>query len=240
MTAALELREVTAGYSGIPALRGISMDLAAGEVVALIGPNGAGKSTVLRSIVGAIRPMSGTIQSFGSPLVGRKVEHVARLGITLVPDDRGVFPDLTVREHLRLADTSAKGSDTAEVLEWFPKLREVLRRRCGLLSGGEQQMLGLAKALLAKPNVLMVDEMSLGLAPIVVQDLLPIIRRLADDRRMAVLLVEQHLHLALSIADRGVILNRGEIVLEGRSESLLADPDGIQRAYFGEAAATGR
>lgn len=240
MTAALELRDVTAGYSGIPALRSVSIDVGAGEVVALIGPNGAGKSTVLRSIVGAVRPVSGTICSFGVPLVGKKVEHVARLGITLVPDDRGVFPDLTVREHLRLADTSGKSSGVPEVLAWFPKLREVQRRRCGLLSGGEQQMLGLAKALLAKPRVLMVDEMSLGLAPIVVRDLLPIIRRLADDRRMAVLLVEQHLHLALSIADRGVIMNRGEIVLEGQSESLLAHPERVERAYFGDSADAAR
>jgi branched-chain amino acid transport system ATP-binding protein len=169
----------------------------------------------------------------GEPLGRRKPHQIARVGVLLVPDDRGIFFGLTVREHLRLAGRKNDPSREAQVLDSFPVLRGLDGRKAGLMSGGEQQMLAIAKALLARPKVLIIDEMSLGLAPKIVQEMLPAIRDLARADGIGVVLVEQHIELALSIADRGVILNHGRVVLRGAASDLLRDRHLVEAAYFG-------
>ena len=226
---ALRVRGLTSGHHGLTAVRDVSFDVPAGRVLALLGPNGAGKTTTLLSVVGLLRRSAGEVESFGTPL-GRRPEANARAGVTLVPDDRGVFHRLTVAENLRLARNP---QHLDAVLDDFPKLRTLWGRRCGLLSGGEQQMLALAKALLQRPRVLLVDEMSMGLAPRAAQELMPILRRQADERGLAVVLVEQHVDLALSIADRAAVLRQGRIVLQDDASELGAHRDRIEDAYFG-------
>ncbi|MBL7499259.1 ATP-binding cassette domain-containing protein [Frankia sp. CNm7] len=230
--AALEISGLSAGYNGVPAVRDLSISVAQGEVLALLGPNGAGKTTTLLAAVGLLPALRGSVVALGTPLRGRRVERTARAGVSLVPAGRGVFHQLTVAENLRLARRRG-GADLDETLGHFPPLRPLLGRRCGLLSGGEQQMLALAKALLAGPRVLLVDELSLGLAPLAVRGLLPTIRALADERRMAVVLVEQHLDLALSVADRAVVLHHGRVALAGRAAELRERRDLVEAAYFG-------
>jgi branched-chain amino acid transport system ATP-binding protein len=224
----LELRGLTAGYGGAAAVRGLDLAVASGEVVALLGPNGAGKTTTLLAACGLVPAPAGSARFAGRPL-NRRVEHNARAGLVLVPDNRGVFASLSVRDNLRLA---ARGGAVDQVLDLFPELCRLLGRRCGLLSGGEQQMLALAKAMLTGPRVLLIDEMSLGLAPIAVQRMLPTIRRLAD-RGAGVVLVEQHIDLALSIADRALVLHHGRVALTGTAAQLRADPRAVEHAYFG-------
>ncbi|WP_246636315.1 ABC transporter ATP-binding protein [Actinoplanes hulinensis] len=227
----LRLDAVTAGYAGIPAVRDIGLSVASGEIVAMLGPNGAGKTTTLRTAAGILTPMTGTVAAFGRPL-RRRLEQNARAGLVLVPDTRGVFHSLTVRENLTLA-RRRRGDSLDDVLDLFPALRELMGRRCGQLSGGEQQMLAIAKALVHRPRVLLIDEMSMGLAPVAVQALLPSIRALADRFAVGVLLVEQHIDLALSIADRAVVLHHGRIVLTGPAAELRADRNAVAEAYFG-------
>jgi branched-chain amino acid transport system ATP-binding protein len=233
MNAALEISGLTSGYLGVPAVRDITLSVQPGQVLAMLGPNGAGKSTILLSAVGVIAPMKGDVASFGRRLNGMRTEKVARLGVSLVPDNRGVFYSLTVADNLRLARRGSRAGDHEEVLGHFPKLDSLRRRKCGLLSGGEQQMLALAKALLTEPKVLLIDEMSLGLAPIIVQGLLPIIRDFARDRQMAVVLVEQHIDLALRVADQAIVVNHGRVVLEGTAAELRGNRDRVEAAYFG-------
>lgn len=233
-TAALSVRGLTSGHLGMVAVRDIGFDVAPGTVLTLLGPNGAGKSTILLSLVGVLRPMAGEVRSYGTKLAA-KPEANARAGVTLVPDDRGVFHSLTVAENLRLARNSA---DLESVLDDFPKLRTLWRRRCGLLSGGEQQMLALAKALLQRPKVLLVDELSLGLAPKAAQELMPILRHQADSRGLAVVLVEQHVDLALSIADDAAVLHHGRIALLDRASTLRQERHRIEDAYFGRSSSS--
>jgi branched-chain amino acid transport system ATP-binding protein len=228
--AALEISGLTAGYGALPVVRDVSLMIGEGEVVALLGANGAGKTTTLLSAAGVIRPAAGEIRLLGRDVVGRRPHQIAREGLVLVPDDRGVFHGLSVRENLRLA----RGKDLDAVLELFPALRPLLSRRCGVLSGGEQQMLALAKALLASPRVLLIDELSLGLAPVIVERLLPVIRQIALDRGMAVLLVEQHTPMALSVADRVYVMRRGRIALEGAAAELRERRDLLEASYLGE------
>jgi branched-chain amino acid transport system ATP-binding protein len=230
VTAVLSLRKVTAGYAGVPALRKLDLALAEGEIVALLGPNGAGKTTTLLTAAGVIAPMAGSIAAFGRPL-SRRLERNARAGLALVPDTRGVFHGLTVRQNLALPRRWRAGLPAA--LELFPALDGLMGRRCGLLSGGEQQMLAIAKALVARPKVLLVDEMSMGLAPIAVRALLPAIRALADRFGVGVVLVEQHIDLALSIADRAIVLHHGHVALAGAAADLRADRHAVAEAYFG-------
>ncbi len=231
MTAAIELSGLTAGYRQLAVVRDLTLSVAEGEVVALLGANGAGKTTTLLTAAGVLEPLGGDVRVLGRSVVGRRPDRIARDGLVLVPEDRGVFHQLTVAENLRLA---RRRRGTNGVLELFPALKPLLGRRCGLLSGGEQQMLGLAKALLAEPRVLLVDELSLGLAPVIVERLLPVIRRIATERRMAVLLVEQHVPMALAVADRAYVLSHGQLVLEGDTAELRRRKDLLEASYLGE------
>jgi branched-chain amino acid transport system ATP-binding protein len=235
-TAALEVDGLAAGYFGSPVVRDINLRVAPGEVVALLGPNGAGKTTTLETIAGLNQPMAGTIKLHGEPTAGRATHLLARDGLSLVPEGRALFFGLTVSEHLRLA-RSKDGVGQEELLQMLPELQKCLDRKAGLLSGGEQQMLAVGRALVSRPRILLVDEMSLGLAPVIVERLLPILRRVADELGTAVLFVEQHVALALEIADRAYVLTHGRIVLEGPAEKLAADRRLITASYLGETVA---
>lgn len=229
----LEVEDLSCGYNGLPAVRGLDLTVAAGEVVSILGPNGAGKTTTLLALAGLLPTLSGTVRALGSKVDSRKPHAVARRGVRLVPDDRGLFPSMTVREHLRLARRKPDRIRENAVLERFPALGPLASRAVGLLSGGEQQMLAIAVALLAEPKILIVDEMSLGLAPMVVDRILPSLRDLARSDGIAVVLVEQHVDLALAISDRALILGQGRVVLEGTASTLAADRDTLEAAYFG-------
>ncbi len=233
MTLVLELSELQAGYAGVPAVRGVSLTVGAGEVVALLGRNGAGKTTALLTIAGVLPPISGDVVLDGVSTRRLRAHQIARRGLVLVPDDRGLFMQLTASENLRLGRRRAGSRSVDDVLEVFPALRSLLGRRAGLLSGGEQQMLALAKALLAEPRLLMVDELTLGLAPIVVEQLFPAVCRLAREEDMAILLVEQHVHVALEFADRAYVMSRGRLTLEGPAADLLVRPDLLEASYLG-------
>ncbi|WP_207836511.1 ABC transporter ATP-binding protein [Williamsia soli] len=227
----LTIEGLNVGYGGVPAVRDFNASVRAGEILALLGPNGAGKTTTLLATVGALPLMSGTVTALGTPL-DKRVERNARRGLTLVPDNRGVFHKLTVSDNLRLAKRKG-GAELSDVFEYFPKLKTLKGRRCGNLSGGEQQMLALAKALLAKPKVLLIDELSLGLSPIAVKDLLPRLRTIADEQQMAVVLVEQHIDLALAIADSAIVLHHGRVALAGAAQDLRGQREKVEAAYFG-------
>jgi len=228
----VELSGVTAGYDGAPVVRGIDLQVAAGEVVALLGPNGAGKTTILRVISGLVRPMSGSVQVLGLDIRRMLPHRIARRGVAHVSEGRSVFFGLTVAEHFRLG---ARGQrlERGAAEEYFPALRELRDRRAGLLSGGEQQMLALAFAMARRPKVLLVDELSLGLAPAIVERLLPILRRYASATGASVLMVEQHVELALEIADRAIAFNHGDLVMQGSASELRDDRSLLIASYLG-------
>jgi branched-chain amino acid transport system ATP-binding protein len=230
----LTLNDLATGYDGVAVVRNLDLHVDSGEIVALLGANGAGKTTTLLC-VSAINPiLGGRVELFGESVGRTRNPHVlARRGLAHVLEDRALFFQLTVAENLRLGATA--GADIDRSLEYFPALRPLLRRRAGLLSGGEQQMLALGRALATRPRLLMVDEMSLGLAPIVVERLLPTIRQVVDDTGAGVLLVEQHVHLALGIADRGYVLSHGDLVMEGSAADLQADAHLLRSSYLGAA-----
>jgi branched-chain amino acid transport system ATP-binding protein len=232
----LEIRELTAGYFGIPAVREISLQVGAGEVVALLGPNGAGKTTTLSTVAGLLKPIGGEVRFDGEPIHGRAPERLARGGLTLIPEDRALFFDLTARENLRLA-RRGDSMEEREIIAMLPELEKCLGRRAGVLSGGEQQMLTLARGLMCRPRLLMVDEMSLGLAPVIVERLMPVLRRIADEFGTAVLFVEQHVEQALELAERAYVLVNGRIVLQGTAEELGNRRDLLEASYLGDRAA---
>ena len=231
--AVLEIDGLTAGYERAAVVRGLDIVVQPGEVVALLGSNGAGKTTTLRAVSGLVHPMEGTISFVGQDLRRVSASARARLGIAHVPDTRGLFFGLTVAEHLRLGYRRER-LDADVAYRYFPALADLRDRRCGLLSGGEQQMLAVGRALARHPRLLLLDELSLGLAPVIVEGLLPVVRQYAEESECGVVLVEQHIELALTIADRGYVLSHGEIVLQGKAEELRTNHDLLISSYFGD------
>jgi branched-chain amino acid transport system ATP-binding protein len=233
--AALDCDGLSVGYGELTVARDIDLSVATNEILAVLGPNGAGKTTLLLTIAGFLAPTSGAIRVGGTPLRTGSARRANRAGIVLVPDDRALFTQLTTVENLRLA-AAARGPTVDEMLDLFPALGRRAKLRAGMLSGGEQQMLAVARALVQAPRVLLIDEMSLGLAPVVVESLMPAVRRVADELDAAVVLVEQHVHLALEIADHALVLVHGEVTLAGAAADLRADGALLEAAYLGTAA----
>lgn len=232
----LTIENLNTGYAGVPVVRELNIHLDKGEVVALLGPNGAGKTTTLLTISGIIPLLSGNVTVLGEQVDSKNPHNNARLGLAHVAEDRSLFFNLTVKENLQLGlrgDKDSQQEGLEKALELLPALRPLMDRRSGLLSGGEQQMLAMARALVSKPKLLLVDEMSLGLAPIIVEQLLPIVRNIADETGAGVLIVEQHVHLALQVADRGYVMNHGELVMSGSASDLLDSKDLLEASYLG-------
>jgi len=231
----LELQDVEARYGQVPALHGVSLTVEEGEVVALLGANGAGKTTTLRAVSGTVRK-SGRVLYAGRDVSRRTPERLARLGVAHVPEGRGILAELTVWENLRLGayvrrDRTVK-DDLERVSELFPWLKERRGQQAGTLSGGEQQMLALARALVARPRLLMLDEPSLGLAPLVVQELFRVVRTLNEEEGLTVLVVEQNASIALDVSQRAYVLEVGRVAVEGSSEELRRH-EGVRKSYLG-------
>ena len=233
----LKVRDLVVAYGGIEALKGISIDVPDGQIVTLIGANGAGKSTLLRTIMGLVKPQSGTVEYNGETLNGLNSQRIVSRGITLVPEGRRVFPNLTVLENLRIGaylrkDEDGIAADIKRIYELVPRLEERHWQMAGTLSGGEQQMLALGRALMSRPKIMMMDEPSLGLAPLVIKDIFSIIRRI-NESGTTVLLVEQNANMALKVAHHAYVLETGRIKMEGGGKELLENEE-IKEAYLGK------
>ena len=233
----LEIRDLHVSYGGIRALKGISLTVEEGQIVTLIGANGAGKSTTLRAISGLERPSSGSILYGGEELIGKPAKEIVRRGIIHVPEGHRIFPDMTVAENIKIGaflrrDSAGIAKDMDYVYSLFPRLKERSWQMAGTLSGGEQQMLAVGRALMGRPKVLMMDEPSLGLAPLIVKDIFSIIRRVNEDG-ITVLLIEQNANAALRVADYGYVLETGTIALTGTGSELLRD-ESVREAYLGK------
>ena len=231
----LSIKDLQVHYGGIEAVKGISFDVSEGEIVTLIGANGAGKSSVLRSIAGLVKPSGGSITFCGDNITGRDSTVIVKRGITLVPEGRKIFPNLTVLENLKIG-AYMRSDDISEDIQWvydlFPRLRERSWQAGGTLSGGEQQMLAVGRALMSRPKLMMLDEPSLGLAPLVVQDIFKIIQEI-NRQGVTVLLIEQNANMALKIADLAYVLETGTITMSGTGAELLAN-DKVKEAYLGK------
>lgn len=234
--ALLEVKDLRAGYGDVPVLRGIDLSVQAGSITALIGANGAGKTTLLRTISGIIPADAGSVRYDGQDILGMPPQDIVRAGLVQVPEGRRLFPDMTVFENLLIGSSSSSARPRRDeslktVFELFPKVRERGGQRAGTLSGGEQQMVAIARALMASPRLLLLDETSLGLAPIVVDEIFQAVRRLAV-QGMTILVVEQNTALALEVADHGYVLEQGHFAMEGPASDLMADPR-VKQAYLG-------
>jgi len=232
----LQIKDLVVSYGGIEALKGIRLEVAEGKIVTLVGANGAGKSTTLRTVMGLVKPAGGSIVYQGRDLFKEKTQNMTRNGITLVPEGRRVFATLTVLENLKIGafyrtDEKEIKKDLDWVYSLFPILRERSWQLAGTLSGGEQQMLAVGRALMSRPKLLMMDEPSLGLAPLIVKDIFRIIRKIHDEG-VTILLIEQNANAALHIADVGYVLETGRIILQGAGKELLADEQ-VKQAYLG-------
>lgn len=229
----LSLESISAGYGQADVVRDIDLEVNPGEIVTLLGPNGAGKTTTLRVISGLIRPSRGTVRHKGRDVARLSPTQRARAGIAHVPEGRGIFFGLTVAEHIRLG-YRGEAVDPEVVYTYFPALYALRDRPAGLLSGGEQQMLAVARNLARKPNLLLLDELSLGLAPLLVERLLPVVRDYANEQHCGVLLVEQHVPLALKIADRCYVLSHGDVVLHEAAEKMRENSELLVASYLGQ------
>jgi len=234
--ALLEVAGLCAGYGDVPVLRGIDLSIPAGSITALIGANGAGKTTLLRAISGIIHAEAGTIRYDEIDIVGMPPHDIVRAGLVQVPEGRRLFPDMTVLENLLVGSSSPvarpkRDENLAMVLDLFPKVRERSAQLAGTLSGGEQQMVAIARALMASPRLLLLDETSLGLAPIVVDEIFVAVGRLAA-QGLTILVVEQNTALALEVADQGYVLEQGQFAIQGAASSLMTDPR-VKQAYLG-------
>ena len=233
--ALLAVNDLNVYYGSIHAVKGVSFDVEEGEIVTLIGANGAGKSTTLNTVAGLLKPRTGSVEFSGESLVGIPAHKMVSKGIALCPEGRRVFQDLTVRENLDMGAFTRTDDEAKEtrkmVYERFPRLHERRNQKAGTLSGGEQQMLAMGRALMSRPKVMMLDEPSMGLAPILVQEIFDIIRQV-NEQGTTVLLVEQNARMALSIANRGYVLETGRVVKTGTGHELLHD-DAVRRAYLG-------
>ena len=230
----LEIKNLVVSYGGIEAVKGISFDVHEGEIVTLIGANGAGKSSTLRTIAGLVKPSGGTINFRGDNITGRDATTIVKKGITLVPEGRHIFPDLTVLENLKVG-AYLRSDDISGDIQWvydlFPRLRERSWQAGGTLSGGEQQMLAVGRALMARPKLIMMDEPSLGLAPLVVRDIFEIIRQI-NHQGVSILLIEQNANMALKVADSAYVMETGCITLSGAGKDLLNN-EAVKKAYLG-------
>jgi branched-chain amino acid transport system ATP-binding protein len=235
MSELLKIEDLKVNYGGIEAVKGISLTVEEGQIVTLIGANGAGKSTTLRTISGLVKPRSGKITFCGEDITGIDPTNIVKRGITMAPEGRHIFPDMTVKENLRVGAYLRKDDITADldmVYDLFPRLKERQWQLGGTLSGGEQQMLAVGRALMAKPRVMMLDEPSLGLAPLVVKDIFTIIQRI-NEQGVTILLIEQNANMALRVAHRAYVLETGNITMSGTGAELLAD-ERIEEAYLGK------
>ncbi|HLL51972.1 MAG TPA: ABC transporter ATP-binding protein [Myxococcaceae bacterium] len=233
----LKVTDLVVSYGAIKALRGVSLELGKGEVVALIGANGAGKTSTLRAVSGMLKPVSGRITLDGADITGWKAHTLLPKGMAHAPEGRGIFLNMTVTENLQLGaylrnDADGIAADLEKCFGFFPRLRERRAQMAGTLSGGEQQMLAISRAMMSRPRLLLLDEPSLGLAPQVTETIFRILREL-NQQGMSILLVEQNAHLALSLAHYGYVLETGEVVMTGAGKALLASPE-IRKAYLGE------
>ena len=230
----LSIHDLSVNYGGIEAVKGISFDVHEGEIVTLIGANGAGKSSTLRTIAGLVKPSGGTINFRGDDITGRDATTIVKKGITLVPEGRHIFPDLTVLENLKVG-AYLRNDDISGDIQWvydlFPRLRERSWQAGGTLSGGEQQMLAVGRALMARPKLIMMDEPSLGLAPLVVRDIFEIIRQI-NRQGVSILLIEQNANMALKVADSAYVMETGCITLSGAGSELLNN-EAVKKAYLG-------
>ena len=234
MNEILSIHDLSVHYGGIEAVKGISFDVHEGEIVTLIGANGAGKSSTLRTIAGLVKPSGGTINFRGDNITGRDATTIVKKGITLVPEGRHIFPDLTVLENLKVG-AYLRSDDISGDIQWvydlFPRLRERSWQAGGTLSGGEQQMLAVGRALMARPKLIMMDEPSLGLAPLVVRDIFEIIRQI-NRQGVSILLIEQNANMALKVADSAYVMETGCITLSGAGKDLLNN-EAVKKAYLG-------
>ncbi|MDA2966354.1 MAG: ABC transporter ATP-binding protein [Actinomycetota bacterium] len=229
----LQVNSLTTGHNGVAVVHDVNLMVESGEVVALLGANGAGKTTLLHTIAGLLPAINGTVFLNDRLVTGLSTHQIVRQGLSLLPENRGIFYQLTVAENLRLYKRQGGAVKVEEVFEYFPALKPLVERKAGLLSGGEQQMLSLGCRFIADPKLMLIDEMSMGLAPIIFQRMLPVLTQFAADRGVGVLLVEQHVHLALKSSSRAYVLNRGELTFSGTANALQNQRQFLESNYMG-------